>query len=93
MSEQQAPIVFAIDHDSHGNAMPTVHLLGDHDAVRAVIQLREHRDDLEVKLAKVPALVEALTALRDGSWAVGMPEYVDNPRAFARDALKAWEAE
>ncbi len=46
----------------------------------------------EARLAKVPALVEALRAIAEGRWAVGGPqEYTNDARAFARDVLAAWE--
>ena len=38
-------------------------------------------------------LREALSAIAEGRWALGAPEYADNPRRFARDALRASQGE
>lgn len=46
-------LVVAIDHDSRGNKFDTVRLLGDEDAVRAVVALKSRAEKAESELRKI----------------------------------------
>ncbi len=49
---EEAPSVTCVAFDSHGNPFDTVRLLGDREAVLAVVQLRERVEELERALGQ-----------------------------------------